>query len=142
LEVGERFLKGSNLPDYKNWYAEGKVNKPQNQKNCGSCWAFSAAAVMESLNHLYGNETVLTEYSIQQLLDCDKEQSGCKGGWMWQAFNYTKYHGIATRAGYKKEYLSRQDTCTYTSSMSHFKPKVMGMIEQDRNVNLELKRLV
>lgn len=48
-----------NLPDYKNWFAEGKVSKPYNQKNCGSCWAFSAASVMESMAFIEGIDPVL-----------------------------------------------------------------------------------
>ena len=37
------------LPESVNWYAEGKVSRPYSQANCGACWAFSAAAALESL---------------------------------------------------------------------------------------------
>lgn len=52
------------VPDNKNWYAEGIVSRPYNQLNCGSCWAFSAAATMESLAVLSGLDATVQEYSV------------------------------------------------------------------------------
>ncbi|CAG9806357.1 unnamed protein product [Chironomus riparius] len=58
-----------------------------NQKNCGSCWAFTALGVLESrmtiLNPLYN--TVLSE---QYLLDCDTRDYACNGGWPMNALNW------------------------------------------------------
>lgn len=80
---------------------------------------------------------------MQQLLDCDSVQSGCKGGWMWNAYNYTKANGIALRADYPTDYLGEKRTCQYNeATMVHFKPENLGMIEQDRNTNLQMKALV
>ena len=60
------------MPDYKNWYEEGVVSTPYDQGSCGSCWAFSAAATLESLAKIQGFDSEVQEYSVQQLMDCDK----------------------------------------------------------------------
>ena len=62
---------------------------------------------------------------------------------MWQAYNYTKYYGIALKNVYPRAYANKQMKCVYDpNTMSYFKPANMGMIERDRNVNAVLKRLV
>lgn len=71
------------VPEYKNWFMEGKVTVPYNQGSCGGCWAFSTAAAVESLAFITGVDEELQEYSIQQLMDCDKDNYGCVGGWMY-----------------------------------------------------------
>ena len=53
-----------NLPESKNWYADGAVTKPYNQGGCGGCWAFSTSSAVESLAFISGNQTELTEYSV------------------------------------------------------------------------------
>lgn len=60
------------IPPYKNWFEEGKVTVPLDQAGCGGCWAFSTAAGLESLAFISGHSDHLQEYSIQQLIDCDK----------------------------------------------------------------------
>ena len=82
------------MPDYKNWYEEGVVSTPYDQGSCGSCWAFSAAATLESLAKIQGFDSDVQEYSVQHLMDCDKYNFKCDGGWMYEAYEYTKVHGI------------------------------------------------
>jgi hypothetical protein len=37
---------------------------------------------------------------MQQLLDCDKSNDGCDGGWMYKAYAYTSTHGLMDYEGY------------------------------------------
>jgi C1A family cysteine protease len=51
-----------------NWVTSGKVNAIKDQGSCGSCWAFSGAAAIES-SHAIATGTLLS-LSEQQLVDC------------------------------------------------------------------------
>ena len=65
----------------KNWITEGKVHPVKNQGECGSCWAFAAGTVQESMQSIKDGKAV-TRISEQEGVDCDKESEGCNGGWM------------------------------------------------------------
>lgn len=61
------------------WVAKGMVSPIKNQGQCGSCWAFSAIAEVESLFREKGTKISLSE---QQLVDCSGSYGnhGCNGG--------------------------------------------------------------
>jgi C1A family cysteine protease len=91
------------------WVADGKVTPVKNQGQCGSCWAFSAIAAVESAVLLAGRPQQL--FSEQQLVDCSRGygNAGCNGGWMDSAFKYIIDNGITTSAAYP--YAARDQTC-------------------------------
>lgn len=69
-----------------NWFDKDVVQGVKDQKSCGSCWAFSATAAVESAFAIKTGK--LNNFSEQQLVDCSWEEGngGCGGGWMNQAF--------------------------------------------------------
>ncbi|KAK4424117.1 Cysteine protease RD19A [Sesamum alatum] len=93
-------LPTNNLPTDFDWREHGAVTPVKNQGSCGSCWSFSTTGALEGANFLAtGNLVSLSE---QQLVDCDHEcdpeekdscDSGCSGGLMNSAFEYTLKSG-------------------------------------------------
>ena len=93
-----------------NWQEKERVAKVKDQKSCGSCWAFSAIAAIESAYAIKENREP-ENFSEQQLVDCSWGQGneGCNGGWMNQAFEYLKTHDICYEKDYA--YTARDGTC-------------------------------
>ncbi|XRA96461.1 KDEL-tailed cysteine endopeptidase CEP1 [Pycnococcus provasolii] len=70
------------------------VTSVKNQKQCGSCWAFSAVAAVEGVQALATNAFPAVSLSEQELLDCDtKRDMGCGGGIMDNAFAWIESNG-------------------------------------------------
>lgn len=69
------------------------------QGACGSCWAFSSAGALEGM--LAKKTGRLVDLSPQNLVDCVKENDGCGGGYMTNAFRYVAMNrGIDSEATY------------------------------------------
>lgn len=101
----------TNMPSINgdiDWTTKGMVSPVKNQGNCGSCWAFSAVATLESFSLMKGQSAILSE---QQLVDCSKKygNEGCNGGFNYQGLAYVKENGIATGAAYP--YVAKTQAC-------------------------------
>ncbi|KAG5443675.1 Plastin-2 [Clonorchis sinensis] len=80
-------------PKSIDWRMYGAVTPIRAQGSCGSCWAFSAAAAMES--HHFLHYRWLYTLSPQQLIDCSLMYGnhGCNGGNAQLAFMYVQHGG-------------------------------------------------
>ena len=78
-----------NSPDPKlaafSWVERNKITPVKDQGVCGSCWAFTSAAAMES--SIYIRRNLVVDLSEQSILDCSGSGS-CNGGWYGTVFNY------------------------------------------------------
>jgi C1A family cysteine protease len=83
-------LPNVEAPDTFSWIPLGKLTPVKNQEQCGSCWAFSATENIESVWMIAKNMTSddFKPLAPQQIVDCDKVDFGCNGGWPRQAFQY------------------------------------------------------
>ena len=73
------------LPSVWDWRAMEGVTPVKNQGECGSCWAFSAMAELESFVKIYYN--VELDLSEQQVVSCNVYGAGCGGGWAGAAYS-------------------------------------------------------
>jgi len=100
-------LRGSGQQDDPpielDWSLKGAVAPVKNQGSCGSCWAFSAVAALESAYFIKNGK--LIEFSEQELVSCEQDCYGCQGGLMDSAFQWTTQNGG----------LCAEDTYPYTS---------------------------
>jgi len=84
--------------DSIDWTTKGAVTPVKNQGQCGSCWAFSTTGSTEGAWFLAGNK--LASISEQQLVDCDKVDSGCSGGLMDNGFSFLEKNAACSEESF------------------------------------------
>jgi len=96
------------------------VNPIKDQGQCGSCWAFAAAAAMESAHAIFQGS--LYKLSEQNLVSCAGARYGnlgCNGGLQTQAWNYAKTNPLESETNYP--YTSgttmKTGSCSYNPSL-------------------------
>ncbi|XP_029308132.1 cathepsin K [Cottoperca gobio] len=101
------------IPKSLDYRKKGMVTPVKNQGSCGSCWAFSSAGALEG--QLAKATGKLLDLSPQNLVDCVKQNDGCGGGYMTNAFKYVEENGgIDSEESYP--YVGEDQPCRYNSS--------------------------
>jgi C1A family cysteine protease len=93
----------------------------KDQKTCGSCWAFAAAALVENIS----NQANLSE---QALISCISG-SDCNGGYYEDALEYIKTNGIPPESCYP--YISANGSCSSKCTNPSYTEKIATYSESD-----------
>jgi len=64
------------------------------QRTCGSSYAFTAAQASAERLCIASKDHKLTQLSVQELLSCDATNQGCKGGYINTALDYIRNKGL------------------------------------------------
>lgn len=76
-------MRTANLPDAFDWTdvnGQNFVTPIRDQGNCGSCYAFSATAMVESRLKVVTNNSADFVFSPQDVVGCSEYAQGCAGG--------------------------------------------------------------
>ena len=119
----------NNPPDPKlavfSWVDRGKVTPIKDQGQCGSCWTFASAAVMESSIYIRRNQSVVL--SEQNILNCSGGGS-CNGGWYGPVFDYYKSRSAVLQKD--APYKGVQASCAASAS-GNYKVAAWGYLRKD-----------
>lgn len=113
----KRIVKRYVIPKSADW--RPYCNEIQSQGDCGSCWAFSGVAAIETSYHIKHNITDpknKIKLSEQQMIDCDGAYgaNGCKGGLGIQVFEAVKNKGITLSKHWPYE--MKQNVCLISTT--------------------------
>lgn len=112
LQAAPKRFKASS-PSSVNWTALGMVHGVEDQRTCGSCYAFASVGVVEGVMLKNGDKTRL---SVQQVIDCDTNNLGCNGGDPLVALKYAKANGLSSAASYP--YMNKKGNCRKPTPIS------------------------
>ena len=127
-----------NLPpiDWRDVNGVSYVAPVRQQDECGCCFAFAAATVLEYWSKKHGNPKPL---SVQHLMDCTSTKEGpndaCDGGLMEYVFEYGSKYSVVLDTD--KTYDNRQDNCPHNSMFSHVQVRNWKVIERSNRPDAE-----
>lgn len=106
--VNRRLKKAvASLPDSFDWRNVSGINyvsPVRNQGSCGSCYAFSSLAMLESRLQIMTNNSLKVQFSPQDVVSCSEYAQGCEGGFPYViAGKYAQDFGVLPEECYPYE---------------------------------------
>ncbi|XP_057379755.1 uncharacterized protein LOC130702104 [Daphnia carinata] len=103
------------LPENLDYRNDPCMPEVKNQAACGSCWAFAATNPLEFAHCKKSNAPVIL--SEKQLVDCDRVNAGCNGGWYTDAWDYIEKAGGSAQTSLYARYNARRGICRFRKRM-------------------------
>lgn len=106
--------KNIQVPLKIDWRKKNVVTNIHNQGTCGACWAFAAIQITESIDAIKTGK--LKTLSVQEMIDCAKNNDGCNGGDLYLLFQWLKSENVTIVS--EEEYPTKlvDGKCKKTSS--------------------------
>ncbi|XP_012346399.1 cathepsin L1 isoform X1 [Apis florea] len=122
--ISKETLVGVSLSDHQrdiprelDWRESGFKTRAENQRDCGSCYAYSIAGSIEG--QIFKKTGMLLPLSEQQLVDCSTSTGnlGCSGGSLRNTLRYLeKAKGLMAKKYYP--YKAKQGPCRFNEDLS------------------------
>ena len=72
------------------------IGPVRNQGECGACWAFAAAGLLQDRFCIQSKGDVKVTLSPQDMVSCDFENYGCQGGYLLNSVDFLQSEGLVT----------------------------------------------
>lgn len=83
---------------------------------CGACWAHSVIETIESMAVIQNSTTSVPNLSVQQMIDCSKNNHGCEGGDTCNLLQWLLMEDINIESMEKYPSSDEKSTCKIESS--------------------------
>ncbi|KAE8573296.1 digestive cysteine proteinase 1 [Halyomorpha halys] len=104
LKTKQSLLRRGDVPQSFDWRDKNAVTPIKDQKQCLSCWIFSAVGAVESQHFIKTGQLVtLSEQNVLDCVNAPVDTGHCRVGWMDTAFEYILNNGIDTEESYPYE---------------------------------------
>lgn len=107
------------------------VTQIKDQFDCGSCWAFSTLAALESSSLLINKKSI--DLSEQQLVNCITQSKGCNGGYPETALQELLNHDKGIVSEKEIPYLNAKGNCVLAQS-SPVKVSNWGQLKENASI--------
>jgi len=117
------------------WVGSKGVTPVKSQGRCGSCWAFTAAAVFEANYKIRNNVEI--DVSEQNFIDCAKNKRGksagsCNGGWYGNVFYHLTKNTAVREAD--SPYQTKELFCKPVMSSNRYNIAAWGYVKRNAGI--------
>ncbi|KAL1235532.1 Dipeptidyl peptidase [Trichinella pseudospiralis] len=105
--------------DWRNINGNNFIGDVRDQRNCGSCYAFASASMLEARYHILTQNRERVTFSPQDVVNCSPYSQGCDGGFSYLiAGKYAEDYGMVSERCVA--YTGKQQQCRTPSTCERY----------------------